>query len=168
MSRNYYINGQCLVTYDGQELGLTDGNGKVTIKPNPRYLDIDVDGWYPGTSPERQIFPHDATISMTLVHFDIAVFSQAMKNSTLGAVEGTMATGGTLVGANNGYRTLSLSSPGPAARPWLFLNVYLREGYSIPLGAERSLLNCVFHAVPYTVDPYNSGSGSEGVVLYDT
>lgn len=147
-------------------MGLSDNNGKVTVKVNPRYLDIDIDGWSPGVTHDRQIFPFDAMVTMSLVHFDATVLSNAMKNSVLSATEGTEVTGGTLLGAGGGLKTLSLSSPGPAATTWQFNAVYLREGYEFPLGAERSVVRITFHAVPYTSDPYNAGQGAGGVVVY--
>ncbi len=167
MARDYYINGQCLVSYNSQELGLTDNNGKVTITPNVHYLPIEVDGWGSAeTSPERQCFLVHCTISMTLVHFDKDVFKTAMVNSTQGSAEGTMPRGGTLLGANGGYKTLSLSSPGPVARTWSFPSTFIKDHYTLPIGAERSLLEVVWQAVAYTADPYNSGNWSQGVQVY--
>jgi hypothetical protein len=165
MARSYYINGQCLVSYNGSELGLTDNVGRVTITPSPHHLPIEVDGWFT-VSPERQCTLLDCTISMTLVHFDIAIFETAMVNSTQGSAEGTMPRGGVLLGGSGGYKTLLLSSPGPANNTWTFPSAYIKDNYSLPIGAERSLLQLVWHAIPYTADPYNGGNWSQGVQVY--
>lgn len=165
MARAYYINGQCLVSYNGSELGLSDGNGRVTIRPIMNHMEIDVDGWK-NMPPERQIFPLGLDVSMTLVHFDISVLQTAMVNSTQGVVEGRNARGGVLLGANGGYGTLTLSSPGPAAKPVTVSSVYIKDQYELPLGAERSLLSIVWRSVGYVADPYNSGNGSLGTTVY--
>lgn len=165
MARDYYINGQCMVFYNDSELGLTDGNGKVTVTPSPKYLPIEVDGWFQ-CPPERQQILMDATISMTLVHFDIDVINSAMNFSVGGSQAGTLPTGGRLIGEASGYNELRLSSPA-LSTVWRFPSCYIKDSYELPLGAERSLLRITWHAIGYNADPYNTnGTGSQGTVIY--
>jgi len=165
LARNYYVNGQCLVKYNGSELGLTDNQGKVTIVPQFSYLPIEVDGFFQNP-PERQVTLYAVDISMTLVHFDSAVFTQAVANSTQGSIEGTFPYGGKLLGANGGYGVLTLASPVQNA-PWTFNSVYIKDHYTLPIGAERSLLEIIWTAVGYISDPWNNGAGAQGIVVYD-
>lgn len=138
----------------------------MTIRPSPHHFPIDVDGWM-FAPPERQVFPMDCTVSMTLVHFDIAILETAMANSMQSSSEGVDPIGGTLLGANSGYKTLTLSSPGPANNTFTFTSAYIKDSYELPLGAERSLLQVTFHCVGYRTDPYGStGIGAQGVIVY--
>jgi hypothetical protein len=164
MARQYYINGQAMVNYNGSQLGLTDNNGRVTITPTPHHLPIEVDGFFQ-CPPERQCTLVEAFVSMTLVHFDISIFEEAMANSTQGATEGILPYGGTLLGANNGYGTLLINSP-VLGRTWTFPAAYIRDNYELPVGAERSLMRVTWHCVGYVADPWNNSQGSSGITVY--
>lgn len=187
MSRAYYLNGQCLVLVrgstssflsdiDGEELGLTDGNGKVTILPNYKHKDVRYDDFGDEIPPEVLWNLVDVDISMTLVHFDSAILSACISESAGGGIEGTLQGAGQPMGAGkpmydplNHYITLHLSSPGPANNPWRFKACYLaRRPVVIPLSAERSLVQCIWRAIPYV--PFSTGQSemlSKGTVIWD-
>lgn len=191
MSRSYYLNGQCLVRVRGmtgtsiaiggdaitiKELGLTDGQGKVTITPNYRHKDYRYDDFGPEIPPDVMWMLTDVEIIMTLVHFDASILSACISESAGGGTEGKMQGAGQPMGAGkamyaegNHYITLYLGSPGTADNPWRFKSCYLyRRPVVWPLGAERSLVQCYWRAIPYIPIPTGiTEMQSKGVVVWD-
>lgn len=151
------------------ELGLTDS--PVTISVQINHLDIAVDafGGQGGAPPELQCMLGEASINMTLVHFDPDVLNSCLALSYGGAGTGTMPAAGTRMGANaavgaapNKFISLTLSSP-VEARPWNFPAAFLtNQPMQFPIGAERSVVSLTWRAIPYTIDPITSA----GVVLF--
>lgn len=185
MSRDYFINGECMVYVKGNssssistltELGLS--MDQVQIKPNFRHKPIKVDNWWE-CEPEVQVQMQNVMISMTLVHFDPAVLDVVIQESMGGvAAPGVMPRAGTRLGNGlarfavgggkaNHFIGLNLTSP-VASKPWRFYHCYLADSpYNYPIGVERSPVTLNFKAIPYAPDPWNGGSGLAGVVIYD-
>lgn len=172
-----------------QQLGLADSPIRVSL--SFRSLDIHVDAW--GNVPaEVQNMLTEARIHMRLVHFDRAILDVCVMESMAGAPAiGAMRRAGARMGNNlprfapggslgNHYIGLNIASP-IGNLPWRFWYTYLAEQPMIfPLGAERSLVDLAWRAIPYTTDPWGTGNipgsaqpstvpgtGAEGAVLWD-
>lgn len=197
MPRNYFINGICLVSVRGSsssaldivnndqnfyELGITSKGG-VTITPNYKHRDYKYDDWGGIVPPNVDWMLTDAIITMQLVHFDPDVLSACISESSAGGAEGIMEPAGKIMGSNsamygskNHYITLYLSSP-QAEYPWRFIACYLYHRPMVwPLSAQRSLVDLVWRAVPYTAAQRSAGGliavnarepTSSGVKLWD-
>lgn len=186
MTRSFYINGESMIYVKGcsssdigslQELGLCDSPVQVSVDPN--YLDITVDAWG-SQPPEMQFKLSSALIQMRLVHFDIDVLNTCIEESMGGATgPGVMTRAGTTLGngaarffpggpfVGNHYIGLNIASP-VENNPYRFLFCYLvGHPNSFPFGTERSIIQLTWRAVPYTADPWNSGLGALGSVLWD-
>lgn len=192
MSRSYVVNGESLVYVKGNsnssiasltQLGLA--MDKVTITPNFRHQDIQVEAWggSAGTAAETQFMLADMTVHMNLVHFDPTVVRECVRLSMGGApVEGQFPHAGTLMGGNvvrfqpgNNYIGLNIASP-IGQLPWRFYFSYLaQQPFSWPLGVEKTILMLNWRIMPF---PSNSASdpaniqggtilGAQGNVLYD-
>jgi len=174
MARDFFINGESLVLVLGapatgigtlQQLGLAVGD--VTITPNFKHLDINVDAW--GEAPaDVQWMLADVTIAMTLVHFDRTVLDTVLALSMGGgqSAVGQMARAGRRLGSNtaslvngNSYIRLNIASP-IGQKPWRFFSSYLQgPGMEMPLGTKRSLMQLNWRAVPFTTDPAQVNAG---------
>lgn len=142
MGRIFYVNGETLVSYGGQQLGLAPD--PIRVKITPKYLDIQVDSWGAGNvPPEVQNMLAEAHITMTLVNFDPSVLQTATANMMAGSA-GTFARAGTFM--SSFMQPLKLTSP-VGGIPYTFPNTYLMQGYEWPLGVERSLVVCTFRAL---------------------
>ena len=156
MARNYFVNGNTLVTADGSELGIAESSVSITI--NPKHLEIKVSTFGPDVPPEVQAMLADANIGMVLVNFDIAVLNTCIRKSMAAATLGTMQIAGTLMGANSHFVSLRIASP-TGGVPWTFPSCYLTGSpITWPLGNERSLVSLNFKAIPYVADPASSAN----------
>lgn len=167
MSRQYFVNGATLVKYGGAELGITDRNGIVTITITPQDEGIDVDAWG-ATPPELQLMNAEASISMTLVHYDPVVLAAAVQAAMGGSAPGVVGQPGALMVAGGLLVPLQLSSP-IGQKPWTFPNAYLPGNpIQIPLGVRKTLVSLGWRAitVPSNGDPYQNGQGALGVPLF--
>ena len=183
MPRDFQINGETMVAVKGAvgtgissltNLGLTDREGIVRISPRFIHEDIPVDAWG-DAPPEIQFFLTDVQINMTLVHYDEVVLEEVIRLSMGGgSSEGVLPRAGTRMGggvarfaAGNNFIGLNLSSP-VGSKPWRFYFTYLSSPpFVLPLGTRRSHIQLTWRAVPYTVDPWNAGSGAQGTVIWD-
>ncbi len=185
MARDYFINGETLVLVKGradsaigslQQLGLSDA--PIAIRMNFHHKDIGVDA-YGATVPETQVMGGDATISMTLVHFDRSVLATCVNESLGGATaEGLLQRAGSRMGNNlprfgaggflgNHYIGLNLTSV-VAGIPWRFYYTFLANPpVEFPLGTEKSIVRLQWRAIGYTVDPWNGGLGSLNQPIFD-
>ncbi len=158
------------------QLGLSDTS--IAIRLNFHHKDIPVDA-YGATVPETQVMGGDATISMTLVHFDRAVLATCVQESLGGApAEGLLQRAGSRMGNNlprfgaggllgNHYIGLNLTSV-VAGIPWRFWYTFLANPpVEFPLGTEKSIVRLQWRAIGYTIDPWNNGTGSLGQPIFD-
>jgi hypothetical protein len=192
MARDYFINGECLVTVKGRSDSLIAAStqfglstDQIRVSPRLKYKDMQVEAWGEGT-PETQWMLADLTISMNLIHFDEAILEEVSRLSMGGAPAfGQLARAGTRMGGNlprfspgNNYVSVGITSP-VAAKPWRFYYCYIPEalfGGGWPLGAEKSVIPVSFRCIPYTTDPYGGGAaqpntvfgtGAQGAFLFD-
>lgn len=181
MARQYVINGESMVVVKGPpgplgaavQLGLSAT--PINIQGDFHHEDIKVDAYGKDNPPDLQLFGSQAYIDMDLVHFDPLVL-QACVSLSIGAglPEGEQARAGTLMGGGvplyatgNNYVGVNILSP-VLGIPWLFYACYLaRNPLTYPLGTERSVVRLRWRAIAYAVDPWNGGTGSRGVPLYD-
>ena len=87
---------------------------------------------------------------------------------------GALARAGTRLGGGNarlavGWHYIGLNIQSPIAnKPWRFYAAYMTgPPMDHPLGTEKSIITVNWRAIPYAVDPWNSGSGAAGVALWD-
>lgn len=188
MARDLYINGETLVKVKGMEgspiedlseLGLAEG--PIRVLPRFAHRDWFVDDF--GTEVPAEVFTRlaDATILMTLVHYDDAVLEACVIESLGGSADGAQWLHGTLAGAGiplggnnvrfadgNHYVDLNLLSP-VANYPWRFYQCHLLgPPHEVPLGTKRSAVRLAWRAVPYVATLTGSGElRSAGAVLWD-
>lgn len=181
MARQFYINGESMILVKGasntaigtlSQLGLTSDPIQVSVEY--RTLEIQVDA-YGRVPPEAQSMGMVARIQMNLVHFDVSVLNACIQATNANApAVGALGHAGTLMGGGvarfqpgNNYIGLNIQSA-IGTQPWRFYYAYLANNpLQWPLGAERSIVPLTWYAVPYSVDPWNNGQGSYGVVLWD-
>lgn len=184
MTRDFQISGPALVRVKGHtgssipvatDLGLSDGPIQPQFTYNHNNLSVDAFGGQAGVPPDVQWMGAEASITMTLVHFDQAVLAECMRLSMANAsAEGVMRRAGRRMGNNlarfavgNSYISLSITSP-DAGLPWRFLTAFLTgTPMQYPLGVERTGVILQWRAIPYQADPYGGGTGQEGAVLWD-
>lgn len=165
MARAYFLNGETLVTVDGGELGLAESPVSISIKYDHDDVKVNAFGNSP---PELQYMGMEASITMTLVHFDHALLSTCIRRSTGGAsAVGQLARAGTRMGAGGHLMILRLTSP-IESKPWRFPSAYLAAApVTWPLGVERSVVTVTWRAIAFKADPYGGGTGSAGAVVWD-
>ena len=162
MARQYYTNGNCMVTLDGTELGLSEAPISISIVYH--HLDIQVSTWGgPNGGPaEVQAMGAEAMIAMTLIHFDTGQVQKAIRQSFAGSSNGSMPAAGALMGGSSQFMALRMASP-VGGIPWNFPSAYLaQQPLSWPIGNERSALQLNFRAIAYKSDP----ATMEAAVLY--
>lgn len=163
MARDFYISGETLVTYAGQELALAEQGINITV--NFKHEDCIVDAWGPQIGPDIQMFLTDAYISFQAVNFDPAVLNTAIGNS-MGGTLGTLGHAGARLGAGGLLKPLVLTSP-VLGKPWSFPTVYLVNNLGPwPIGTKRSIVSVQFRAMAYAADPYAGGAGASGKILW--
>ena len=181
MARDWYINGPSMVSVKGAtdtsidtltELGLT--TDQISVSPTWKQSDMEVNAWW-GAPPEVQIQLAMVTITCNLINIDYAILQECIRLSQGGSsAEGTLAIAGALLGngkarfeAGNNLIGLNISSP-VEENPWRFLYCHLTsQPLQVDLGSEKSIWRTQWRCIPYDVDIYNNGSGSDGYVLYD-
>lgn len=191
MPRNFVINGESMVSVTGpdgvaflsggSQLGLTTDAITVDLEINSEPLIVDA---YGKNNPvDEQVFGGTATIVMNLIHFNAGVLAAIVQmqfpaygvtvaEGALGRA-GSRRGGGINLGApGNNYITLSIYNAVPNSASTVqscfqFPTAYLKEQpYHFPLGTEKSVVRLVWRALAYSVDPWNNGTGSQGVPLY--
>ena len=181
MARDIFINGPALVQVKGAvntsigsltQLGLAES----AIRVSPAYYHdpIIVDAMGPNVPMDEQVFLAEARVTMDLVHYDRTVIDACLALAMAGSTAGTMVGAGTRMGggvarfaAGNCYIGLNISSP-VAGKPWRFLYAKLDGNPAqFPLGTKRSIVQLTWLCIPYMVDPWNSGAGSAGAVVWD-
>lgn len=164
-----------------QQLGLAAS--QIRISFDFKHSDVNADAW--GKEPfEIQFMLAEANITMDLIHFDMPVLQDCLRESQGGAAgqaaEGTTPRAGARLGNNaarfaatNHFIGLNISCPvggggvAGSVLPWCFYFAYLTgPPVQIPLGTEKSILQCNWRAIPYTTDPWGSGSGAQGNVWF--
>lgn len=151
MARDYFINGETLVTVDDQELGFTDQ--QIKIHPRFYHQDLHCDDYGDQVPPDVMAMLAEAWIDMTLVHFDPAIVDYAIRFSMGGAsTAGLVAGAGTIMGGatdRGNFMKLKLASP-VGGKPWTFECAYLAESpVEFPIGTERSLVVLKWRAIPF-------------------
>lgn len=187
MTRDYQVNGECLISVRGgdhlsggigqflTQLGLTDREGVVKITPTWVHRDVKVDDYGPEIPAELQWQMAQARVSMTLVHYDRSVLDQCIGEAMGGSADqsldigfraGTLAPAGQTFGrfkpmfaSGNHYIQVNLSSL--TTYPWRFRSCVL-EGppLEIPLSTKRSHVRLSWRAIPYTTVQLMSGLGT--------
>ncbi len=184
MARQYFINGETMITVKGnatsliatvQELGLSQDAISVTEDYNHDDIAVDAYGNTNGINPpDQQIFGAQVVVKMNLVHYDVLILQECVRLSMGNApVEGQLSRAGTLMGGNqplygtaNNFISVGISSP-VGGIPWTFLSCYLfQRPVTYPLGTKRSIVDLLWRGIAYSVDPWNGGTGSQGVPLY--
>lgn len=163
MAMAIFVNGPTLVTVNGSELGLSDSSIQITLSTDQQ--DVIVDAW--GGVNDVQAMFSEASISMTLVHFDYSVLQTAILQSMGASAFGQLPVAGTLLGSNSKFMSLRMTSPTQSV-PWTFPTAYLKDQpLVIGLGTEKSIATLKWRAIPtYDSSPYNNGQGTAGVVLW--
>ena len=158
-------------------LGLSEDAIQVTEQYNRDDIAVDAYGNTNGVNPpDQQIFGAQAFIRMRLVHYDPLVLQECIRISIggAGALEGELSRAGTLMGggvallaAGNNFITVTILSP-VGGIPWRFFACELHGNPVVyPLGTKRSVVELNWRAIAYSIDPWNGGTGSLGVPLYD-
>lgn len=188
MARDFYINGETLVSVKGpvnsniaalSQLGLSDDMVRVT--PTFYHDPLHVEAW--GKTPvDMQVMLLAAKVHITLIHYDVAVLntcialSMAVTGGTPGLNDGTTNRAGTRLGNNqvrfaagNSYIGLNLYSP-IGGIPYRFLYCYLLDP-TTPLGVQKTVVDTTWQAVLYTQDPAGIVAGqilgATGAQVYD-
>lgn len=157
----------------GAQLGLSSEpiEVRLTIHSEP----LIVDAYGKNNPVDEQVFGGEATMIMSLIHFDPVILAECVRLSFSGATaEGLLGTAGqrrggaiSLGSAGNNLMCLSITSPVGNFLPYTFHAAYLKEEpYRYPIGAEKSVVVLIWKALAYSIDPWNAGAGSLGVPLY--
>lgn len=194
MSRDFYINGESMVTVKGPsdsvgtgsvaslvQLGLTES--PIRVRLNIRHRDLIVDAWGPEVPADVQCFLTDATISMNLIHYDPYVLDECVRlgmfgNPSVGFVSRAGIRMGSTVAARfapgNNFIGLNIASP-VVNRPYRFFLAYLTgPAAEFPLGTEKTVAAVTWRAIPYYStssppnDPWGAGTGSRDAKLWDS
>lgn len=189
MARGFVVPGATLVRVKGSsasgidtlsELGLTSDEIRVSLRF--AHTDLKVND-YGDAPPDVKVEPLDATIRMTLVHYDRDVLRYCVMESMGGATtEGTLVAGGRLMGgynapfeANCHFISLNLVTEN-SADEIRFRAAYLTgPPVEIPIGTKASLVSLTWRAIPYASAANQSSSlptvpaeiAVRGAVLYD-
>lgn len=175
MARNYYVFGETLVSVvvygTTSELGLAEE--EIVITPRFIHEDIIPDDFAPDCPANVMWKLADATIRMTLVHYDDAVLRNCVASSMGSATgfEGMLPAIGRPMGSNAALKTstnrfieLQVGDSGGDEDPWVFPSAYLAAmPMEMPLGTKRSLVKLTWRAVPYRM---SSEELSDGTVLW--
>lgn len=181
MARDFKIGGEAMVYVRGragtgianmQELGLSSDE----ISVSPQFLNepINLDAW--GNAPaDVQTFLAQVSITINLIHFDRDILDICLNESLGGASAiGKLVRSGTRLGggaalydATNKFISLGIASP-IEGKPWRFFTCYLdKQPATFPMGTRKQIVRTNWTCIPYTVDPWNSGSGATDALLWD-
>lgn len=198
MPRDFVFDGEVLVKVKGgqhtsillsgsiataTELGLASEPIKIT----PRFIhkDIHADDFGPEIPPELVQYLADATIRMSLIHYDRFVLDTCLAESIGGGLNfaGVLQPGGSLIGNNrplfaSGCHYVSVNLLSPVLNlPYRFPScVMTGPPVEIPMGTGANVVKCTFRAIPYTplVTTYQPGfvgvpgeASSSGAILWD-
>lgn len=183
MARDYQVPGECMVYVKGRagsaiaaltELGLTED--PVTIVPEWKHHEINLNAWGTGGIPnEVQWMLGAVTVQFNLIHFDPDVLDVCLREAQGGSTgPGTMRRAGIRLGngaarfaATNFFIGLNLTSP-ITNKPYRFYHSFLTGNPAqYRIGVEKQVVPVQFRVIPYSPDPWNGGTGAEGVVLWD-
>ena len=190
MARGFYIQGEAMTYVKGPtgsaiastvQLGLPAD--KIQCSIEPRYRDMNLDAFGGEIPPDVQCMLAAVNVTMDLIHFDPTILDECQRLSMglagiAGGVIGTLPHAGTRLGgggalytsATNNLMQLQIAAPaGSPALPWRFYAGYMPQAYTYPLGTEKSIVRVTWRFIPYppSGDPWNSGNGAQGVVLWD-
>lgn len=170
MARDFYINGETMVsvkssTFSLTQLGLAEAPIQMTF--DFRHKDILLDAWGSEIPADVQYKLAAVSINMTLIHFDATVLDNCMALSMASSMIGLTGRAGTRMGAGlgrfvsgNRYIGLNLASP-VAGKPYRFYYAYLtQQPVVFPVGTEKTVATCNWRAIPYTTDPWGGGAGA--------
>jgi len=168
MGRGFYILGDTKVTVKGtnllggtQTLGLCEGPVKVT--PRYKHMDIKADDFGGDIPPEVLWMLADATVHMTLVHFDPILLEACLALAMGNNVDGKCGGAGMPLGAAGNLLSLGIAGTNYA---WRFPSSYLSERpASWPMGTERSQVELQWRAIPYV--GFTTDIRSLGAVVWD-
>ncbi len=195
MSRDLYINGECLVSVIGglhlsglltteddsvsAELGLAVDSIKVLPKMYHRPMMTNDFG--PMVAPNVMTHCSHVDINMTLVHYDAGVldicwgesvgYHQTVNVPTTSTSEirllvgKPLGNGGPLYSSGNHFITIDLAAP-QLSGTWRFPACYLvNEPFEYPVGVKASRVDMTWRSVPYA--PFTSGEiRSSGVLVW--
>lgn len=187
MSRDFQINGECLVKVKGaagsdiatvQELGLAVD--RVIVSPKFYHTAVHTDDFGPDVPAEVLWSLAECTITMTLIHYDNNILDVVIRESAAGRSLGFMAGAGKPLGSYKPlfdkdchYVSLNLLSP-QLGEPWRFPTTYLAGTPAVyPLGVQATAVALTWRAIPYTVpNPGSPGQPikelkSKSTVLFD-
>lgn len=182
MPRSFIINGESLVQVvlpagsslpGTNQLGLAMDAIRVSLAEHVKPLYVDAYGQ--NNTIDEQVFGGDAQVEMNLIHFDAVVLFECIRLAfPTSPVEGSLGRAGFRRGnalplgtTGNSLITLNITSP-VAALPFNFPAAFLADRpYEWPLGTEKSVVKCVWKAIPYAIDPWGNGTGSQGSVVYN-
>lgn len=193
MSRDFIVPGPCMVYVKGEdkpgsglrqrkELGLSEGPIQVSL--NIRHKKIMASDYGSEVPAEMLWMLVDATIQMSLVHYDVNVLDDCIKASMAGSSPSSLNGAGIPMGGNVDnldegchYISLNLYPVGtPTAvviSPYRFFSSFLTGSFgAIPLGTERSVIPLTWQAIPYKALPIPSDGSvpeltSANAILYD-
>lgn len=181
MPRDFIIFGESLVQVQGpqgsaisplSQLGLAADAIQVTIHQLSEACIVDAYG--KGNPVDEQVFGGWAEIEMNLVHFNTLILDECFRLSfptagttgTLGRAGWRRGNGQNLFAPTNSLINLNIASP-VAGLPFNFPYSFMsQQPYVWPVGTTRSIVKCRWKAIPYSIDPYNNGTGSQNVPLY--
>lgn len=167
------------------ELGLTLES--IKVQPNFHHYDVKTDSFGPTIPADTLCYLADATIKFKLIHFDPVPLNYWLQESLAGAgqsgtvsvIGGAMPFAGSPMGGGialykpgNHYVGLGIVNQVGNAQ-WRFPATYLTAPPMImPLGTEKSVVECHVRALPYVPLGYEEGGGSNnpssiGAVLWD-
>lgn len=166
MATAIFVNGPTLVQVNGTELGLSDSAIQITLQTSQQDVIVDAWGGQFGVNDVQQLFA-EASIRMTLVHYDRAFLDTVIQLSFGAAAVGQIPRPGTLMGSSGSFQSLRLTSP-TGGKPWTFPTAWITETpFSVNLGVEKSIVTLNWRAIPtFDSSPYNDGSGSASAVLW--
>lgn len=153
------------------ECGLSDNPIQITF--SPIHDDIILDAW--GKVPmDVQFKGSFATINIGFIHFDPDVIEECQRLAAGGpSSPGRLGRAGTLLGnglgrfvPGNNYVGLNIASP-VAGRPHRFYFAYLVSPTTLPVGAEKTVIQTQWRAIPYTTDPWQGGAGALNTPFWD-
>ena len=161
------------------ELGLASEGIKIT--PKFVHKDIHADDLGDEVPADVMWMLAEATVSMTLVHYDRDVLRACVVESMAGGggvagaqlFDGTVAPAGSMMGRGairliSGCHYISLNIASPVLNePWRFLTTYLADRpVEIPLGTQNMMALLNWRAIPYA--PLIGGEAhSSGAVVWD-
>lgn len=168
MARSFQVTGECMVMVKGPagsaiasltQLGLSPD--QINVQLDAYHDPIKVNAWGNGKIPaDEQVFVASATISMSLVNFDIDVLEECFRLGMAAPTFGAAGRTGALMGnglarfaAGNNYIGLNITAP-VNGKPYRFFYARLENRVVLPYGTEKQIAQCTWYAYPYAGDPW--------------